>query len=291
MELKRMTSITAQLGEGPAWDEPSKRLYWVDITGFRYHVYDPVGEGIETVQVGSHLGTLALREKGGVVLALQDGIYCRAEDEEGGVEPIWRLPDQDAGIRFNDGKCDPAGRFWAGTMAMDGRRGAGSLYRLDTDGSVHQMLDGVTTSNGLAWSLDGQTMYYIDSGEPVVWALDYERASGAISNRRAAITFAPEDGTPDGMTIDEQGMLWIAFWGGSKVARWDAEAGRCLQEIALPCPQVTSCVFGGAARDVLYITTAREGMDADALERYPQAGALFAVRPGVCGVPTYRYRG
>ncbi|MCX7804455.1 MAG: SMP-30/gluconolactonase/LRE family protein, partial [Planctomycetota bacterium] len=194
--------------------------------------------------------------------------------------------------RFNDGKCDPAGRFWAGTMAMTGpREGKGSLFCLFPDRSVKRMLDGVTTSNGIAWSLDRKTMYYIDTPTLTVWAFDYDERTAAISNRRPVASAPKEMGYPDGMTIDAEGMLWVAYWQGAKVARWDPKSGRLLQTIKVPADLTTSCAFGGPGMDVLYITTARTGLKPETLASQPHAGGIFAVRPGVAGIEAFEFAG
>lgn len=203
-------------------------------------------------------------------------------------DPEAHLP----GTRFNDGKCDPAGRFWAGTMSLGSDPpGAGSLYVMDTDLSVRRALEKVTISNGIVWSLDHSTMYYIDTPTREVSAFDYDIETGAISNRRAAVTIPEGYGSPDGMAIDVEGMLWVAVWGSSEVSRWDPTSGELLQTISVPATQVTACAFGGPDLDQLYITTARIRLDEQALADQPHAGGLFRARPGVRGVEAYEFAG
>jgi sugar lactone lactonase YvrE len=190
-------------------------------------------------------------------------------------------------IRFNDGKCDPAGRFWAGTMAVAENAAIGSLFCLFADGHVERKLTGVRISNGIVWSLDHRTLYYIDSPRRIVDAFDYDLDTGAIANRRTAIDVHPEMGYPDGATLDAEGMLWIAHFGGARVTRWNPRTGQHLGTIALPASNITSCAFGGPKLDRLYITSASIGLK----NREPQAGALFCVDAGVGGIPACEFAG
>lgn len=280
----------ALLGEGPVWDEKRRRLYWVDILSRKIHLYDPGRNAFSSHALPQYVGAVALREQGGLLLAMQEGFYLYDPDGD----RLEQLHDPEPGVsdnRFNDGKCDPAGRFWAGTMSMSGREQAGALYRLDPDGRVSRMLEKVGISNGLAWSGDGSTMYFIDTPTRCVRAFDYDADDGSIRNGRVVLRFAEGEGAPDGMTIDEEGMLWIAFWGGHRVGRWDPRTGRRQQTLALPVPLVTSCTFGGERMNELYVTTARAGLSDEELARYPLSGALFRFTLEVRGVPAARFRG
>lgn len=273
------------LGEGPVWDSENQVLYWVDIMGAKLHRYDPARDTNETFDIGQPVGTVVPRRAGGVMLAVQHGFAAFDLDDEKLsliADPEEHLP----GNRFNDGKCDPAGRFWAGTMAFALTEGAGSLYRLDPDLSVHQMLSDVTISNGVAWSTDQKTMYYIDSIRGTVDAFDYDAASGDIENRRVVIDVPEGMGIPDGMTIDEEGMLWVAFYDGGSVRRFDPKTAEVIQEVKLPVSKVTSCAFGGARLDRLFITTASQPGNEE-----PHAGGLFVVEPGVSGVEAVSFGG
>jgi sugar lactone lactonase YvrE len=198
-------------------------------------------------------------------------------------------PD-DGGTRMNDGGCDPAGRFYGGTMAFDQRTGAGSLYRLDLDGTVTTVLDGLTVSNGLGWSPDGRTAYLADSGPGLVFAFGYDPGSGAFSDQRVLLDFSRQDGVADGLTVDDEGCLWTALWGGGQVRRWSPE-GELLAVVELPVAQVSCCAFAGPGRDLLVISTSAEGMDDAARAAAPDAGRLFTVRPGVTGPAKAPYRG
>jgi sugar lactone lactonase YvrE len=191
--------------------------------------------------------------------------------------------------RFNDGKCDPTGRFLAGTMAIDETPGSGSLYSLDQNLRVKQLLGGLSISNGMGWSPDYSTMYFIDSPTKQVVAFDYELNTGNISNRRVVVTI-PE-GYPDGMTTDQEGMIWVALWAGFKVTRWNPRTGKLLQSISVPAPNVTSCTFGGSNMNELYITTARKDMDTAALDKYPKAGGVFRLKTDVIGMKNFEFLG
>ena len=275
-----VTAAGAELGEGPVWDARSGRLAWVDITANRLHLTDAVGGSSEVIEVPLHVGAVAPRAAGGFVAALQDGFWVVGD---GPARRIAAIPEARPGLRFNDGKCDPAGRFWAGTMAYDQASGAGALYRLDLDGRAQMVLDDVTVSNGLVWSLDGGSMHYIDTPTQRVDAFSYDAVTGEIRDRRSEIHIPPEAGAPDGMTIDAEGGIWIALWGGGAVHRY--LDGRLERAIKLPVSQPTSCCFGGEGLSELYITSAWQGLSARQRRAEPLAGALFCVRPGVRGIP------
>ena len=291
-DIELVIDAKAALGEGPLWHAQTQRLYWVDILGCALHVYDPRAQTDRCLQVGQPVGTVVPRRSGGVLLALQHGFASLDLD----TEALTLLHDPEAhlpGNRFNDGKCDPAGRFWAGTMGLADPtpRGLGSLYCLDAQQRVTRRLSGVTCSNGLAWSRDLTTMYYVDSGAQTVDAFDYDHASGEIGNRRAVITLPDDYGLPDGMTLDAEGMLWVAGWGRHRLSRWNPADGALLRTYELPVSKVTACAFGGPHLDALSITSARTGLDAAALAREPLAGGLFVVYPGVSGLPAFEYAG
>ncbi|MCA9977634.1 MAG: SMP-30/gluconolactonase/LRE family protein, partial [Anaerolineales bacterium] len=193
--------------------------------------------------------------------------------------------------RFNGGYCDGDGRFWAGTMALTMEDGAGALYRLDADLSVHTMLSGVTISNGMAWSQDQRTLYYIDTPTRTVTAFDFTAETGEIGNGRVALTIPATMGYPDGMTIDRDGKLWIAHYDGGCVRRWDPETGNVLATIPLPVSKVTACTFGGPNLDRLYITTASQEMSDEQKAAEPLAGSLFVAQTPYQGFVTSRFAG
>ncbi|SFO92869.1 SMP-30/gluconolactonase/LRE family protein [Salibacterium halotolerans] len=278
----------ALLGEGPTWDESLNVLYWVDIMGCRIHRYSPAEKTNETIDAGQEPGAVVVHKGTELIGAMQHGFYHIDFDRKT-FEPVADPEEHLPGNRFNDGKVDPAGRFWAGTMAYSKQKDQAALYCLEPDLSWSKKVDHIGISNGLAWSEDGTVMYFIDTPALEVSAFDYDIETGGISNRRPVITFSGDDGRPDGMTIDKEGMLWIAHFRGWKVSRWNPETGECLEEIDVPAGQVTSCVFGGKDLTTLYITTARNNLSEEQIAGQPHAGGLFAVQPGVTGTLSRRF--
>lgn len=266
----------AQLGEGPRWDHRNEILAWVDILGKQVHLTD-VGTGLTTTtSVGTEVGALALYGDTGYLLALGNGFAPLIDGELGQHDEVFA---GDA-LRMNDAVVDPVGRLVAGSMARGAHSEMGSLYVREADGGVRTLFGGVTISNGIAWSKDSKLMYYVDSPLQTIDIMDYDPGSGSVSERRTWVDIPSPDGTPDGITIDAEGCIWVALWGGSKVQRFSPE-GQLVGEVELPVPQVTACGFGGPDLDRLFITTAAVGRAAsdDALD-----GALFVVEPGCRGV-------
>ncbi len=283
----------SKLGEGPVWDHRQQKLYWVDIEGFALHVYDPATHTDRTIDVGQFIGAIALRASGGLVAALKSG-FATFDVTTEKFTPLADAESHLPGNRFNDGKSDPAGRFWAGSLFIDEDKGKGkgNLYCLNADHSVQLKVPGVSISNGLAWSGDAKTMYYIDTVAECVVAYDYNHATGDIANPRRVIEVQGNaQGYPDGMTIDADDMLWIAHWDGGKVRRWNPHTGAIIGEISLPVSRPTSCVFGGKDFDTLYITSASTRLSAERLASQPLAGSLFVCRPGVSGLPMDEFAG
>ena len=289
--VELMVDAKATLGEGPIWHAQKQVLYWVNILENQLHIYNPTTNEDRSIDVGQYVTTVVPRKSEGLIVTVQNGFASLDPETEQLTiihDPERHLP----GNRFNDGKCDPAGRLWAGTMSLgSGITGAGSLYVMDRDLSVRRVLDRVTISNGIAWSLDHLMMYYIDTPTREVSAFDYDIESGSISNRRTAVKIPETYGFPDGMTIDAEGMLWVAGWGSSRVSRWDPKSGKLLQAVTIPATNVSACAFGGHNLDDLYITTAREGLTEEDLVEQPLAGGLFRVKPGVCGNETFEFAG
>lgn len=277
------------LGEGSIWHPKENKLYWIDIEGKILHIYDPVLKVDKQLKVGSRVGTIVPVQSGGALLALQSGIH--KIDTKTGKLTFLINPLIDSNIRFNDGKCDPSGRFWVGTMALDSRKKGGVLYRFDKDKTVHLMLDSVSISNGIVWTADKKTMYYNDTPTGTIQAFDYDDTNGNITNRRVAVKIPNGIGAPDGMTIDAEGNLWVALWGGGIVGKFNPLTGELLQKIKVPAPNVSSCAFGGKNLDVLFITTARQWMNEEQLKNFPLSGGLFSVKPGVRGVRAEFYKG
>ena len=277
---------TATLGEGPLWDPRRDHLWWVDIVAGELHAYDPVADRDTVLNVGEMIGAVGLQKGGGLVAALEHG-FATIDPDTGRVQHLQDPEADRPENRFNDGTCGPRGRFWAGTMARDGTPEQGSLYCLDPDGSVERKVSNVTVSNGLAWDASKGRMYYVDTPTQCVSAFDYAPDTGTISNRRIAVHIPEAQGAPDGLTVDADGMLWVAHWGGACVGRWNPETGERSATVEVPATQVSSCAFGGADRDQLFITTAREGLSDDALAEQPLAGGLFRVEPDVRGGSIY----
>jgi sugar lactone lactonase YvrE len=282
-------NVGADVGEGPHWDERTDTLWFVDLTAGTVYCHDRTGGGVRAFSVGQEVGAAIPRECGGLVLAVRDGIAVISDTGDGfDVRlPIERESNRN---RMNDAKCDPAGRLFAGTTAFDFASGAGALYRIDADWSCEAAIEGVTTSNGTAWSPDGTKLYYIDSATQGVDVFDYDVSSGTLSHGRRLVTIDRESGVPDGMTVDADGNLWVACFGGGCV-RCFSPSGALVGEIGLPVSQVTSCAFGGPGYSELYVTSASYRMTPEEREREPLAGATFVCRPGVVGVPASMFAG
>ncbi|WP_078553538.1 SMP-30/gluconolactonase/LRE family protein [Bacillus alkalicellulosilyticus] len=289
-EVELIIDAKAQLGEGPSWDEKNSVLYWVDIISKKVNVYEPVSKTNKEVQLDEQVGAIVPREVGGAVVALETGFYTL--DLKTGKSELIGDPEQSLlNNRFNDGKCDPVGRFWAGTMDQNARTGKGAFYCLDNDHRITKKLENVTISNGLAWSLDHAHLYYIDTPTKKIVRFEFNKDTAEIQNPIDIIHFSGDEGMPDGMTIDAEGMLWIAHWGGAKISRWNPNTGEQLNSISIPALNVTSCVFAGPDLMDLYVTTARVGMTESELEKFPNSGGVFKVNPGVKGTPTYSFKG
>ncbi|MFW3170620.1 SMP-30/gluconolactonase/LRE family protein [Geodermatophilus sp. CPCC 206100] len=287
----------AQHGEGPTWDADRGELLWVDIAGGLVRRATVAADGTLTETASDHggdtVGAVVPASAGGWLLAAGGGFTHLAEDGtarvlatlagEGGTE-------DSGGTRMNDAGCDRAGRFFAGTMAFDQRPGGGTLYRLDVDGTVTTVLEGLSVSNGIGWSPDDRTVYLADSGPGVVHAFDYDPAAGTFSRGRVLLEFDGTDGVADGLTVDDQGCLWTALWGGGQVRRWSPD-GDLLAVVDVPVAQTSSCAFAGPGRDLLVISTSTEGLDDAARAAQPDAGRLFTARPGVTGPAAFPYRG
>lgn len=282
--------LKSELGEGPLWDASRSLICWVDILSGDIHEWSPEKKSLNTLSLGQMIGAMALTDKGEYIAALKSGfgmIDPKTAKLDMIIDPEEHLPLN----RFNDGKCDPAGRFWAGTMPIAEDESSGSLYTLDSSLNVTKKESDISVSNGLAWSMDRKMMYFIDSPTRTVVGYDYDHDSGSLSNKRTVIDIAEADGFPDGMTIDDEGMLWVAHWGGWQVARYDPGTGKKLLSVSMPVAQVTSCAFGGANFKDLYVTSARKGLSEKELEDQPLAGSLFVIRNiGHKGLPAYQFK-
>ena len=284
-KLELVLDARAELGEGPAWHAATGTLYWVDLFAGIVHHYQPATGLAGRVDVGEFVGCVVPRERGGLLAATASGIYHL--DPASGVRT--RVSDIEADrpeTHFNDGKVDPAGRFWFGSIAIDRTTATlGDLYSLEPDLTVTRRRSGIDNTNGMDWSPDGRTMYYIDSLTRQVTAFDYDPASGDIANPRPAVTLPEDSGVPDGMTVALDGTLWVAHWGGARVTRWHPTTGTLIQTIPVPANLTTSCAFAGPALDELYITTARYQENGPALAAQPHAGGVFRIRTDTRGRP------
>lgn len=277
--MECIAEVKAVLGEGPVWVAREQALYWVDIPEKRLFRWSGA-EGVRTIEVGRHVCSLAPRQSGGFIGAGYDGFL-----ELGPQLDVALLGNPEPELesnRFNDGKLDREGRFWAGTMDREERAASGSLYRLDPDRKWARIDSGYKVANGPAFSLDGRTMYHTDSARRIVYAFDLAD-DGSASNRRVLLQFGEDDGHPDGMTVDAHDCLWIAFWDGWCVRRFSPEGER-IGELRVPVQRPTSCAFGGPGLDRLFITSARRDLTAAELDVQPSAGGLFMTIPGVKGV-------
>ncbi len=287
-EISVVNPIRAQLGEGPLWYDDA--LYWVDILEKKIYRHFTQGNMVDEMQLDYYVGAVAPRKKGGFILAMKNGFSFLSEFN-GVVTPIANPEADKLNNRFNDGKCDPAGRFWAGTMALDESKDQGALYTLDVDCQIRKKYSPATISNGICWSLDNKLMYYIDTPTHQVMIFDFDVTTGEIKNPQTLVKINPADGNPDGMTIDSNGCLWIALWGGGTVVCYDTKKDKFLHKVKLPVSQVSSCAFGGPNLDELYITSANAGLNEEILRKEPLAGALFKVNVGVQGLPVNIFNG
>jgi sugar lactone lactonase YvrE len=270
----------AALGEGPCWDAAAGVLYWTDVPAHRVHRL--TGDGTHTEwDTGQPVGAVVPRAGGGLALAAKAG-FLAMDPGTGSLSTLAAVEPDIPGNRMNDGACDRAGRFFAGTMAEDESPGAGSLYLLTADHQLTRLVTGVGISNGIGWSPDDRRMYYIDSLAYRVDLFDYEPSTGAIGNRREFVRLGAGEVLPDGLAVDAEGGVWVALWGGSEIRRY-APDGRLTSGVDVPAANVTSCAFGGPDLRTLYITTAAGPGRA--------GGALFACRVEVAGLPANPYRG
>lgn len=278
----------SELGEGAIWDEQQGVLYWVDIVGNKVNRFDPRNRSNLAYDVGESVGTVVLSTDGALLLGVRTGMAW-LDPDTGRVTHLADPESDKPHTRMNDGKCDPNGRFWVGSICEREPRFDGGLYCLDTDLSVAQKLAKIQCSNGLVWTGDNRTFYYIDTPTHEIWGFDYEVESGSISNKRVVVKLADALGSPDGMTIDSDDHLWVALYHGHQVLRIDPKSGAIELELPIPATNVTSVAFGGSSLDELYITTARAGLSPEQRANEPLAGSLFRVRVPYRGVPANRF--
>ncbi len=288
----------ALLGESPMWHPDEQVLYYCDIPGHKLHRFNPATQQLDTWAFDTDVACCAPALSGGLVLGMRDGLW--RFDPATGERTLIEAPSYETATeRYNDGKCDPAGRFWCGTIYEPRDPPLAALYCLGTDGQVMRRADGITVSNGLGWSPDGGTMYWSDTKAHRIQAFDFDLDTGELSNRRVFMQFEPRregqsldtyGGRPDGAAVDSQGNYWVAMFEGARVLQL-SPAGEVLREIRLPVRCATMPCFGGADLRTLYITTSREKRPADELAAQPLAGCVLQLRVDVAGLPVSYYRG
>ncbi|MEE4195818.1 MAG: SMP-30/gluconolactonase/LRE family protein [Anaerolineae bacterium] len=284
-----LLDVKAALGEGPAWDERTRKLLWVNILKAEVHIFDPKTKEDRVIDLSDQfndIGTIAPTTDPNKVLIAPDLHIALLDLTTEAVEILASVEGEKE--RFNDGKCGPAGNFIVGTMHASDP--LGKLYNFTKEGGVQFVCDGVKTSNGLGWSPDYKTMYYVDSKYKEVYAFDYDLETGALSNKRVAFKLPAGDYSPDGLTTDKDGMIWLAWWRGYCVTRWNPATGEMIGKVNVSAPQVTACCFGGDEGKTLFITSARDGLDDEILANYPHAGSLFVLETDVEGQPTWQFK-
>ena len=285
LQFDLFSDYSCELGEGPFWDSKKSRLHWVDIIGEKIISQNLDGSNIHALEVDGNPGCVVLSDEGTMVA----GVDNQISSFDGGGNLLKVLADtkEGSGLRFNDGKCDPTGRFWVGSMDRKEKNKLGSLYSWNSVEGLVNREQGVTVSNGMGWSPDNSLFYYIDSPTREVSVYDFDLSTASINNKRRFISFTEEDGFPDGMTIDNEGRLWIAFWGGSKIMCVNPDSKAIEEVVNFPVSKVTSCAFGGEKMDRLFITSAKVQVNE---EDEPMAGKTFVVSPGVKGQPSFNLK-
>lgn len=289
MENPVLKTISSQcfLGEGPLWIADLGCFFWVDIEKGNLHRYHLTSEKLEIRHFPHYLAVVLKGQNGKLILGLDRKlVWYDWETKE--IEKLCEVETNQPLHRFNDGKVDFKGRIWIGTLSTKFTEGAGSLYRIDSKLKPEVQLNNLTISNGMAWTEDQDTFYFIDTPTRKIQEFSFDPATGEIRFRRVAVEIPEDLGFPDGMCIDREGMLWVAHYGGSGVYRWNPQTGKLQDKIELPVPHVTSCCFGGENLDVMLITTAQENMTESDLKKYPQSGDVFLVKMEVGGFETNR---
>ena len=287
---KQLLSVGAELGEGPLWNESEQKLYWVNINPGELHRFDPITKNDEVFSVGEPIGTVAFCEDGTLIAALKSGIYSLSIADNSVIKTFIVNPEPETPNRFNDGKCDPYGRFLAGTCytPAEPKDIMGGFYSVE-NGKTRILLDNIAISNGLAFSRNNKKLYYIDSLKRVVHSYDYDKC-GNLSNEDIVYVLPKEEGILDGMTIDTNGNLWIALFTGGKVICVDPVKKERIAEIIVPASKVTCPTFGGKDYKTLFITTAWEGNTPDERKADPLAGDLFYADVDAQGYPSFLYK-
>ncbi len=283
---QNILTARARLGEGPCWRSDEQQLYWVDIYNHRVHQFNPTTQSHRYFDVGEVVGCLAPAGEHRLIMALHQQIAF-LDTQTGAITPIQTIAHPHPDTRFNDGKCDPAGRFWFGSVS--GTPEAAQLYRYTADGTLTVMETGLTISNGLGWSPDQRTFYLTDSYRRTIYAYEYDLASGDLGDRRVFIDLTQEESEPDGLTIDQDGCIWSAMWNGWCIVRFDPN-GQEMMRFLLPVQRPTCCTFGGANHQTLFITTASIGLSQTEIQKSFYSGDLFSLETDVTGLPTHHFQ-
>ncbi|KYC38367.1 gluconolaconase [Scytonema hofmannii PCC 7110] len=276
----------ARLGESPVWDATQKLLYWVDIYNYRVHQFNPVTGQNSFFDVGDVVGCVALAGANRLIMAQRDRLAF-LNTHTGEITPIIQVEADKPSNRFNDGKCDPQGRFWFGSMSQE--KSQASLYRYDPDNSLHLMETGLTVSNGLGWSPNEKVFYLTDSEQQKIYAYDFDAPTGKISNRRIFVDLTKAPFFPDGLTVDSEGHIWSAMWEGGCVIRFDS-TGKEILRVKFPVKSPTNCTFVGEDLKLLYITTASVGLSQAEIDKSVSSGDLFEVQTDIAGLPSYHFQ-
>ncbi len=283
--VQPVLAARARLGECPVWDAQQQQLYWIDIYNHRVHQFDPATGNSRWFETGDLVSAIALAGDNRLLLALRDRLAW-LDTQTAQISVLHQIEFPYPDTRPNDGKCDPQGRFWIGSISET--TGQAALYRYDSDGSLHLMETGLTISNGLGWSPDGATFYLTDSPRRQIYAYDFEAETGSISNRRVLVDLGDEPVEPDGLAVDSQGNLWSALWDGWAVVCF-SPAGQELQRVKMPVQRPTCVTFGGADFSDLYITSASVGLSQKEIQQGLYAGDLFRFSPDIPGMPTHSF--
>jgi sugar lactone lactonase YvrE len=289
-ELSVAIDVRCEIGECPRWHPSEKRLYWVDIHEPSVSCFDPKTGYIQKWPMPERIGCFSFRRGGGLIAGMQSGIFLIDLQDQPKVQRVFEMAVDNPAIRFNDGRCDPFGRFWAGAVVESMDKRVCSLFRYDPDGTCEQMMDKLICSNGLAFSPDAKTMYHSDSRQDYVWKWDLDARTGSISNQRVFLRIDIQEGRPDGAAVDAEGCYWLAHVGAWRIARYTPD-GIIDRVIGIPAQRPTMCGFGGEDLKTLYITTATSPIAAPDLVKQPLAGAIFSMRVDVPGMPEPFFEG